>query len=108
MTHADIVKLEARSREFESGTDTLPVEPSKDRAPPDIPVVLVTPPISVPVLPRPEESVADVPDVSSNLYHAIGLVEVTVPTVTIALCVAVPPAPVHERVYVVFDVGETD
>ena len=50
----------------------------------------------VPVLLLPDESMAVVPDPSSNLYQAMG-VDADV-TVTVALWVMVPPVPVQERV----------
>src|SRR3954451_15162282 len=53
-----------RSRESASATVTQSLTPSKLRAPPNLPAVLRTGPLIVPVLPRPDASSAVVPDVS--------------------------------------------
>src|SRR4051794_1770139 len=64
--HASIVMPEVRSRLFASGTVTQSLVPLKLRAPPNLPAIVRVAPAIVPVLPLPEASVTEPPDVSSK------------------------------------------
>jgi hypothetical protein len=62
-----------RSSELESGTSTTSFTPSNTTAEPNRPDVVRVAPLSVPVLPRPDESVAvETPLASSKPYAATG------------------------------------
>jgi hypothetical protein len=65
-TQAESEKALDRCKEFESGTVTLSLMPSKYNAPPTFPGAHSGPFINVPTLPVPEESQVVVPVPSSN------------------------------------------
>ena len=73
-TQASSVIAFVRSSELASGTETRSLTPSNVIAPPNLAVAVVrtAPPAIVPVLPRPEASVAVVPVASSKPYAATG------------------------------------
>src|SRR5215831_151343 len=69
-THASSVIPVVRSSEFESGTVTLSLTPSNERALPCLPPALQTAPETVPLFAEPEASATVDPVPSSKLYAA--------------------------------------
>ena len=90
LTHASIVMVPVRSREFASGIVTVALAPLKFSALPNRPVVHAVPEV-VPALPLPDESVTAVPMFSSNASAATSPVDGAGPVETTRLT-ALPAA----------------
>src|SRR4051812_1525024 len=80
-----------RSRESASATVTQSLTPSKLSAPPNLPAVLRTGPLIVPVLPRPEASAVEVAPVSSKPQAPTRLDGACGPTVSVTATVLGEP-----------------
>ena len=70
LTHASTVIADAGDSDADAGTVTMSSAPSNESAPPVWPATRAGPPVAVPSLPRPDESVTVSPLASSKAYEA--------------------------------------
>src|ERR687888_626707 len=92
-TQASMVIPVVRSSESASGTVTQLLTPSKLSAPPNLPPVVQVAPVTVPLLPRPEASVAVLPDPSSKPHAPTRLAEAELTVSVTAIVFGEPVAP---------------